>query len=257
MRRPARSVEPDDTVAAAMVACQRYGRAASSSPRTAALVGAVRREDLDKAIGHGLSHAPVKGIMSGRVPVADEDAALAELQRLLAESGEGRIAVVRDGQVVGVVTRSDLLQALGETVEAPAEPADSIAGDLRRLGRLAPVFEAIAAASDTVDGVYLVGGTVRDILLGEPELRRGHRRRGGRDRLGAALAVALGGRCAPHEKFGTAVVLVRRRGSRVDVVTTRTEFYDAPAALPDGRARDDPRRTCSAATSRSTRWPSR
>ncbi len=35
----------------------------------------------------------------------------------------------------------------------------------------------------------------------------------------------------PHQRFGTAVVLYGE-DERVDVVTTRTEFYDAPGALP-------------------------
>jgi tRNA nucleotidyltransferase (CCA-adding enzyme) len=48
--------------------------------------------------------------------------------------------------------------------------------------------------------------------------------------FGRALAQALGGRAVPHDKFGTAVVL--HEGGRVDVATTRTEFYDAPGALP-------------------------
>ena len=46
-----------------------------------------------------------------------------------------------------------------------------------------------------------------------------------------SLAEVLGGRVREHEKFGTAVVLYGE-GERVDVVTARTEFYDAPAALP-------------------------
>ena len=66
------------------------------------------------------------------------------------------------------------------------------------------------------------------------------RSRATRSRSRSALADALGGRARPHEKFGTAVV-VYGDGERVDVVTARTEFYDAPAALPDGRARVDPR----------------
>ena len=37
-------------------------------------------------IGHGLSHAPVKGIMSARVATASEDAPLAELQTTLASA---------------------------------------------------------------------------------------------------------------------------------------------------------------------------
>ena len=38
---------------------------------------------------------------------------------------------------------------------------------LAQLERLQPVFEAVAAVSEPFEGVYLVGGTVRDILLGE------------------------------------------------------------------------------------------
>src|SRR5439155_657168 len=75
--------------------------------------GVVSREDLDKAIGHGLAHAPVKGIMSSRVATADEDTPLPELQRLLAGAREGRVAVTSDERVVGVVARSDVLRALG------------------------------------------------------------------------------------------------------------------------------------------------
>ncbi|HZR92353.1 MAG TPA: CBS domain-containing protein [Gaiellaceae bacterium] len=231
MAEPPRSIEPGETVASAMVACQRYGQSGILVTENGRLVGAVRREDLDRAIGHGLSHAPVKGIMSSRVPTVGEEASLAELQRLLAETGEGRIAVVRDDRVVGVVTRSDVLHALGEAVEAPVEPAETIAAELRRLERLAPVFETVAAASDTVDGVYLVGGTVRDILLGEEAFDVDIAVEGDAIGLARTLARQLGGRVRPHEKFGTAVV-VYGDGQRIDVVTARTEFYDAPAALP-------------------------
>jgi len=231
MASPARSVTPDETVAAAMVACQRYGQSGILVTEDGRLVGSVRREDLDKAIGHGLSHAPVKGIMSGRVATVDEEASLGELQRLLAGSAEGRIAVLHEGRVVGVVTRSDVLEALGQAVEAPSEPAESIHDELRRLERLEPVFEAVAAASDTVDGVYLVGGTVRDILLGEQSFDVDIAVEGDAIALARTLARQLGGRVRAHEKFGTAVVLYGD-DQRVDVVTARTEFYDAPAALP-------------------------
>jgi tRNA nucleotidyltransferase (CCA-adding enzyme) len=231
MARPARSITPDETVAAAMVACQRYGQSGILVTEDGRLVGSVRREDLDKAIGHGLSHAPVKGIMSGRVPVVDEETSVGELQRLLAGSAEGRLAVLRGERVVGVVTRSDVLQALGEAVEVPSEPYESIADELRRLERLEPVFDAVAAASDTVEGVFLVGGTVRDILLGEPGFDVDIAVEGDAIGLARAIARQLGGRVRAHEKFGTAVALYGDR-QRVDVVTARTEFYDAPAALP-------------------------
>jgi tRNA nucleotidyltransferase (CCA-adding enzyme) len=230
MSVPARCVEPDETVARALVACQRYGQSGILVADEGRLVGAVSREDLDKAVSHGLSHAPVKGIMSSRVARCDEATPLGELQRLVG-SGDGRVAVLREDRIVGVVTRSDLLRALGERPEVREPAAASLADELARLDRLAPVFEAVAAVSEPYDGVYLVGGTVRDILLGERSFDVDIAVEGDAIAVAQALADALGGRLRAHEKFGTAVVLYGA-GERVDVVTARTEFYDAPAALP-------------------------
>jgi len=231
MSRPARSVSPNETVSRAMVACQRHAQSGILVIEDGQLVGAVSREDLDKAIAHGLSHAPVKGIMGSRVAAVAAAAPLAEVQEALAGSPDGRVAVLEDGAVVGVVTRSDLLRALGERPEVEVEPGASLAGELSALTELAPVFEAVAAASEPYDGVYLVGGTVRDILLGEPNFDVDIAVEGDAIGLARSVADALGGRVRAHSKFGTAVV-VYGDAQRIDVVTARTEFYDAPAALP-------------------------
>ena len=230
MSKPPRTIAPDETVSRAMVACQRFGQSGILVAAGNEVVGAVSREDLDKAISHGLAHAPVKGIMSSRVATCDEEAPLLELQRLLA-AGNDRIAVLRDEKIAGVVTRSDLLRALGEQVAPADKPGPMLTDELARLERLRPVFEAVAAVSEPFEGVYLVGGTVRDILLGERSFDVDIAVEGDAIALAQALADALGGRVRAHEKFGTAVV-VYGDGERVDVVTARTEFYDAPAALP-------------------------
>ena len=107
----------------------------------------------------------------------------------------------------------------------------SLAAELRKVKRLAPVFSAIAALGDRVEAVYLVGGSVRDILLREPGFDVDIAVEGDAISFAHALAEPLGGRVTAHEKFGTAAVLYGEH-ERVDVVTTRTEFYDAPAALP-------------------------
>jgi tRNA nucleotidyltransferase (CCA-adding enzyme) len=230
MSSPARMVAPDETVARALVACQRYGQSGILVAEGDRLAGVVGREDLDRAVAHGLSHAPVKGIMSTRVATCEEETPLAELQRLLA-SGDERVAVLRDERVVGVVTRSDLLRALGAQAAAPERPGPMLTDELARLERLQPVFEAVAAVSEPYEGVYLVGGTVRDILLGERSFDVDIAVEGDAISLAQALADALGGRVRAHDKFGTAVVIYGD-DERVDVVTARTEFYDAPAALP-------------------------
>ena len=231
MSTPPRCVRPDASVASAMVTCQRHLQSGILVAEERRLVGVVAREDLDKAIGHGLSHAPVKGIMSSRVATCSEETPLAELQRLLSGAPGGRVAVMRGAEIVGVVTRSDLLRALGESTAGRPQPAVSLADRLAELDRLAPAFEAIAAVSEGYDGVYLVGGTVRDILLGERSFDVDIAVEGDAIALARAVAEALGGRVRPHDKFGTAVV-VYGDDERIDVVTCRTEFYDAPAALP-------------------------
>jgi tRNA nucleotidyltransferase (CCA-adding enzyme) len=230
MSSPARTVSPDETVARALVACQRHGQSGILVAEDDRLLGVVGREDLDRAVAHGLSHAPVKGIMSSRVAACDEETPLAELQRVVA-AGDDRIAVLRDERIVGVVTRSDLLRALGEQAVVTERPGAVLTDELARLERLQPVFEAVAAVSEPFEGVYLVGGTVRDILLGERSFDVDIAVEGDAIALAQALADAVGGRVRAHRKFGTAVVIYGD-DERVDVVTSRTEFYDAPAALP-------------------------
>jgi tRNA nucleotidyltransferase (CCA-adding enzyme) len=231
MSRPARFVSPEDTVAHAMVLCQRHRQSGIQVGEPARLVGIVTREDLDKAIGHGLSHAPVKSVMSSEVVTCPEDAPVPELMRLLASSDAGRVPVVRDGAVVGVVTRSDLLRALEEPgVDGGERATPNLAEKLDALPDLQPVFEAVQAVGERFEGVYLVGGAVRDVLMSEPNFDVDIAVEGDGIAFGQALARALGGRAVPHEKFGTAIV--KYAGGRVDVASTRTEFYDYPGALP-------------------------
>jgi tRNA nucleotidyltransferase (CCA-adding enzyme) len=88
-----------------------------------------------------------------------------------------------------------------------------------------PELETVRAAAGS--SVYVVGGAVRDLLLG---------RVGGDVDLVvlgdvAALAERLGGSRASHERFGTATVEVG--GHPLDLATARTETYARPGALPD------------------------
>ena len=232
MSRPPRFVSPDDTVSHAMVLCQRHRQSGMQVGEPRRLVGMVTREDLDKAVGHGLSHAPVKSVMSSDVVTCPEDTPLPEVMRLVAASEGGRVPVVRGDEVVGVVTRSDLLRALEEPLAAEEEPGGPDLGErLLAIESLQEVFEAVQAVSEPFEGVYLVGGAVRDVLMGEPNFDVDIAVEGDGIALGQALARELGGRVVPHEKFGTAIVLYEN-GGRVDVATARTEFYDHPGALP-------------------------
>ncbi len=89
MSRPVHSVASSDRIAATLVECQRLGLSGIQVSENGDLTGIVSREDLDRAVRHGLSHAPVKGVMSSGVDVIGGDATLGELRELLADRPRG------------------------------------------------------------------------------------------------------------------------------------------------------------------------
>lgn len=230
MSRPARFVGPDDTVAHAISLCQRHRQSGMQVGSADALLGVVSREDLDKAVAHGLGNAPVKAVMGPGTVTCEAKTPLEAVRRLILSSPAGRVAVLDAGLVVGVVTRADLLRALGEPTEETEVAPEELGEELAALPGRAPVFDAIRAVGEAFEGVYLVGGAVRDLLLGEPSFDLDIAVEGDGIAFARSLARLLHGRAVPHEKFGTAIVL--HDGGRVDVATARTEFYDYPAALP-------------------------
>jgi tRNA nucleotidyltransferase (CCA-adding enzyme) len=97
--------------------------------------------------------------------------------------------------------------------------------DLARALREAhPELEIVRAASR--QPVYLVGGAVRDLLLGRPRADVDLMVEGD----ATALAARLGGANSEHERFGAVKVDVD--GHEVDIVGARTETYPEPGALP-------------------------
>jgi tRNA nucleotidyltransferase (CCA-adding enzyme) len=249
MSHPVYFVEAHTTIGEALLICQRYGHSGVSVRDQGLLVGIVSRKDLDKAVGHKLKHAPVKGIMSRGVKTVAADTTVHELRRLMAESAVGRIPVVATGfagksevpvdEVKGIVTRTDVLRTLhGAAVEEGAGETGLREADFRdRLAEmpgLATVFSAVQKLSTDFRGVYLVGGFVRDMILHEPNYDIDIAVEGDGIDFAEQLARELGGRVRTHQKFRTAVVILDqvKPELRVDVATTRTEFYDYPAALP-------------------------
>ena len=81
---------------------------------------------------------------------------------------------------------------------------------------------------------YLVGGPVRDFLLGAPVKDLDITVVGDAPALALRLAETLRGRITVHRRFGTATVTTT--DLTVDLVTARRESYPTPGALPVVRA---------------------
>ena len=92
-------------------------------------------------------------------------------------------------------------------------------------------LRALRQASQHLDlSIYLVGGSVRDLLLDRPIKDLDFAVEGDAPSLAGHLAHELGGRLVLHRRFRTASVYFG--SERVDLATSRREHYDRPAALP-------------------------
>jgi tRNA nucleotidyltransferase (CCA-adding enzyme) len=107
------------------------------------------------------------------------------------------------------------------------------------------LLELIYAAGDiaAVMGfkAYLVGGFVRDLILGASNLDLDLAIEGDGIKFAEALAAKLGAKIISHKRFGTATVTVKPH-LKIDVATTRKEFYPEPGSLPvvnKGSIKDD------------------
>ena len=64
-------------------------------------------------------------IMTTNVTSVGEDASLAEIAGLFERKGIKRVPVVRDGRLIGIVSRSNLIQALAAAITEPADADDA------------------------------------------------------------------------------------------------------------------------------------
>ena len=96
--------------------------------------------------------------------------------------------------------------------------------------RLALLTSLSELAQESALPLYLVGGPVRDLLLGRPVKDLDFAVEGDAPALARRWANGNGGRLVAHRRFGTATVSLG--DTTVDLVTARREVYPRPGALP-------------------------
>ena len=79
-------------------------------------------------------------------------------------------------------------------------------------------------------GIYLVGGIVRDLLRGYPNFDLDLVTEGDAPELAARIARITGAKLVVHPRFGTAKIKSGKFG--IDIATARSETYARPGALP-------------------------
>lgn len=224
------------------------------------VVGLLTRRDADRALEHGLKEATVRDVMTAGEVTLTPDDSVAALERLIVDSGWGQIPVVGDGQLIGIVTRTDLIKHWATVHPAPTAdkaPSSDLPDMASALGESVAVFVERVAEFARERGVklYIVGGIVRDILLKRHnddvdfvieggDLRAERALENGGIAFAEAICAAYGGKISSYRPFGTATwildeAVADKMGvplvdlpAHVDFATARNEIYVHPTALP-------------------------
>jgi tRNA nucleotidyltransferase (CCA-adding enzyme) len=246
MSSPVKTMPAGITIAEARDLLTRYNCNAMPVMDGERMAGILSRKIVEKALYHDLGQSPATEFMHTEFMRATPTTLLSDIQEYLVE-GNRRFVPVFDGdELAGAVTRTDLLrhmyggrreepEALYDLESLEASPkCRSIAALVNRRLPAATIrlLHDLGRTGDELGlPVYAVGGFVRDLLLGVENLDLDLTVEGDGIFFAERFARAKGGRVRSHPAFGTAVVVLPD-GSKLDVASTRLEYYESPGVLP-------------------------
>ncbi len=246
MSAPVKTMPDSVTITASRELLTRYNCNAMPVMNGERMVGIISRKTVEKALYHDLGESPVTDFMHTEYMSATPETRLTDIQDYMVGSNRRFVPVFEEVRLVGAVTRTDLLRHIYggrpgqggalydvEALDVPTR-SRSIAGLLgRRLSEsIRKILHNLGAVGDELGlSVYAVGGFVRDLLMGIDNLDIDVTVEGDGVFFAERFAERHSCRVRSHEKFGTAV-LIFPDGGKIDVASTRLEYYESPGALP-------------------------
>lgn len=207
------------------------------------VIGLLTSRDMNRATENNLEHLRVRDVMMAGDVTATPDTSLGRLLKTMVDSGWGQIPVVKNNALIGIVTRTDVIE---HYAALEAEGARIVTQDevQRVLGAPAADLIAFIARQAPDFEIYMVGGVVRDLLLQRPNYDIDFVLEGDAIDFAHRLTAQFGGRIHTHQAFGTAKWVfdadtaahighpLKNLPGYIDLVTARHEFYEEPAVLP-------------------------
>ncbi|MBF0607947.1 MAG: CBS domain-containing protein [Magnetococcales bacterium] len=218
--------------------------------------GLISRETVEKAIFHGFHDSAVYDFATTDELTAYTTTPIREIEEAMIEKNQRFMPVVAGHEIVGAITRTDLLRTLYEdyirkerypgTITEPKHAISrNVAAVLReRLPGFANNLLLIAGEiADRLNvKAYLVGGCVRDLLMAQRNLDLDIVIEGDGLAFAGELARYLHAKFKTHNRFQTAKISAIKhpdfervnlpKDFTIDIATARTEYYESPAALP-------------------------
>jgi len=246
MSSPVIQVSPDQSIKEAATTMTKYNiNVLLVMDRHQNLKGYVTRQVLEKAVFFNLGRNRVMDYMNIEFSAVSPDALLGEVQDLIIKNKLRILPVLEGDNVLGVITRTDLLNILvgGPVVPDFLYDSSHASQFLRKKNmaallkerfprRIIHLFKEFGNVADMLGyNAYLVGGLVRDLFLKHDNLDVDVVIEGDGIKFAQEFSALHEVRVRSHKKFGTAV-LIFPDGFKVDVATARMEYYESPAAPP-------------------------
>ncbi|MEN8264277.1 MAG: CBS domain-containing protein [Nitrospirota bacterium] len=207
--------------------------------------GLISREGVEKALFHGFGRSKVMEFCTTDAPTVTPSTPINIIEAQMVEQNQRFMPVVKDNHIAGAITRTDLLRSLYETLlrkdristqeKLSGKPSVGKNLSASMKSKLPTEIYEFLQLSGTVASklgysAYIVGGSVRDLLQGETNLDIDIVIEGDGIHFAQELGKNLHVKVKVHKRFGTAVVITDFL--KFDVATSRTEYYESPAALP-------------------------
>ena len=250
MSSPAIMASPQTTCKEAKALLTRYNINALlvtsdiSGPR--GFSGYITRQVIEKALFHDLDNIPIHEYMSTEISYVLPDADIVEIQNKIIGNKQRILPVMEKGNVVGVITRTNLLNTLVQQSRSSSHELSSIDGNtsskrsrmvLNFMRERLPkhIINTLVQLGEVANGLncsaYVVGGFVRDLFLYRKNEDIDVVIEGNGIAFAKTFAQKFGARTHTHIKFGTAVIIFPE-GFKIDVASARMEYYQFPASLP-------------------------
>jgi tRNA nucleotidyltransferase (CCA-adding enzyme) len=244
MTSPVITIDWDSSIKDAEDKMTKFGVNVLPVIRNNKYAGLISRETVEKAIFHGFRKNRASDFSTSEALTVEHSTSIRDIETMMIEHNQRFMPVLKEDVIIGAITRTDLLRVLYEEFlrrrRIGKEDITAMHAASRNLASLLKdrfpekVYQILKAAGEVADhmgmNVYLVGGSVRDLLLGQANLDIDLVIEGDGILFAKELSTKLHARSRAYPRFGTARIV--HAGLKLDVATARTEYYESPAALP-------------------------
>ncbi|SNB45682.1 A-adding tRNA nucleotidyltransferase [Geobacter sp. DSM 9736] len=241
MSSPVKTIAASTSIAKARRLLTRYNVNALAVMDRGEMAGIISRRIVEKALYHDLGDLPVSEYMHTEFMRATPETPVSHIRDYFVGRNRRFVPIFDKGKLVGAVTRTDIMRTMHEKEELydlarHVEPLSSKSLERKMhkhlSERVVSILRDLGKAGDELNlSVYAVGGFVRDLLLDIGNYDIDVTVEGDGILFAENFARQFGCRCKSHQKFGTAV-LIFPDGFKLDVASTRLEYYASPGALP-------------------------